>query len=59
MSSNLERRLQPVLACAETIGTALKDTADVPAMFMSPEDKRAALVALARLEAQLSALKLG
>ena len=58
MSSTLDRHLHPVLACAETIGAALKDTADVPVTFMSLADKRAALVELTRLEAQLSALKL-
>ena len=41
-----------------TIGTALKDTVDVQVTFMDPADKRAALVELTRLEAQLSALKL-
>ena len=50
--------MHPVLACAETIGTALKETADVQVTFMEPADKRAALLALTRLEAQLSALKL-
>jgi hypothetical protein len=50
--------VHPVLACIETIGAALKDTADVQVMFMEPGDKRTALVELTRLEAQLSALKL-
>ena len=50
--------VHPVLACADTIGTALKETADVQVTFMDPADKRAALLALTRLEAQLSALKL-
>ena len=58
MSSTLDRHLHPVLACAEMIGTALKDAADVSVMFMAPSDKRAALVELTRLQAQLSALKL-
>ena len=51
-------RVHPVLACADTIGTALKETADVPVTFMEPADKRVALLALIRLEAQLTALKL-
>ena len=50
--------MHPVLACAETIGEALKETADVQVAFMDPTDKRTALVELTRLEAQLSALKL-
>ena len=59
MSSTFDRAaLHPVLACAETIGTALKETADVQVTFMAPADKRAALLELTRLEAQLSALKL-
>jgi hypothetical protein len=59
MSSTLGRATpHPVLACVDSIGTALKDTADVQVTFMDPEDKRAALLELTRLEAQLSALKL-
>ena len=58
MSSTLDRHVHPVLACAETIGAALKETADVQVAFMDPADKRTALVELTRLEAQLSALKL-
>ncbi len=58
MSSTLEGNVHPVLACAETIGTALKETADVQVTFMEPAEKRAAMLALTRLEAQLSALKL-
>ena len=58
MSSTLDRHVHPVLACAETIGTALKETADVQVTFMDPAEKRAALLELTRLEAQLSALKL-
>jgi len=58
VSSTLDRHVHPVLACAETIGTALKDTAGVQVVFMDAADKRAALVELTRLEAQLSALKL-
>ena len=36
MSSTFDRSVHPVLACAETIGTALKDTVDVQVMFMDP-----------------------
>ena len=53
-----DHHAHPVLACAETIGTALKETVDVQVTFMAPAEKRAALVELTRLEAQLSALKL-
>ena len=48
----------PVLACVETMGAALKETADVPVTFMEPADKRTVLLELARLEAQLMALRL-
>ena len=59
MSSTFEgAAVHPVLACAEVIEGALKDAADVQVVFMDPDDKRSALVELARLEAQLSALKL-
>src|SRR4029450_1262392 len=59
VSSTFDRAaVHPVLACAETIGTALKETADVAVTFMSPADKRTALLGLTRLEAQLSALRL-
>ena len=58
MSTIFDHHVHPVLACAETIGAALKETADVQVTFMAPAEKRAALVELTRLEAQLSALKL-
>ena len=59
MSSTLDRAVpHPVLACVNAMGVALKDTVDVQVAFMDPADKRAALVELTRLEAQLSALKL-
>ena len=46
--------LHPVLACVASIESALKETADVQAVFMAPADKQAALVELTRLEAQLA-----
>ncbi len=59
MSSIFDRaRPHPVLCCVETIGTALKSTADVQVTFMEPAEKRSALVELTRLEAQLASLKL-
>ncbi len=58
MSSTFDRCVHPVLACADSIATALKATADVQVTFMDPGDKRDALLRLARLEAQLAALKL-
>ena len=48
----------PVLACADAMETALKETCGVEVTFMRPEDKRAALLQLTRVEAQLSALRL-
>jgi hypothetical protein len=47
-----------VLSCVDVIGTALAEAADVPVTFLAPTDKRAALLALSRIEAQTSALKL-
>ncbi len=58
MSSTLDRHVHPVLACADTIEGALKDSADVQVVFMDPADKRSALLRLARLEARLTALRL-
>ncbi len=57
MSSTFDRCTHPVLACADAIEAALKDSADVQVMFMDPDDKRAALLRLARLDAQLAALR--
>jgi hypothetical protein len=47
-----------VLACAQAIGAALQETADVQVTFMRPADKKAALLALTRLETQVAALRL-
>ena len=58
MSSTFEGCTHPVLACADAIEAALKESADVQVMFMDPDDKRAALLRLARLDAQLAALRL-
>ena len=59
MSSTFDRpAAHPVLACAEVIEAALKDAAGVQVAFMPPADKRAALLQLARVEAQLAALRL-
>ena len=49
--------VHPVLACADAIEGALKDSADVQVVFMDPADKRSALLRLARLEARLTALQ--
>jgi hypothetical protein len=48
----------PVLACADAIEAALKETADVQLTFMAPSDKRTALLRLTRLESQLAGLKM-
>ena len=47
-----------MLACADAIEGALKETVDVPVAFMDPADKRTALLQLTRLEARLTALRL-
>ena len=59
MSSTFDRAaVHPVLACADAIEHALKDARDVQVVFMDPDDKRSALLRLARLEARLTALRL-
>ena len=59
MSSTFDRAAaHPVLACADAIEGALKEAADVQVVFMDPADKRTALLRLARLDAQLTALRL-
>lgn len=59
MSTTFDRPARhPVLACAETVEAALKETRDVELTFMRPEDKRAALLRLTRVEAQLASVRL-
>ena len=59
MSATFDRpSLHPVLACADAIEASIKETRDVELTFMRPEEKRAALVQLAQVEAQLAALRL-
>lgn len=59
MSSAFDRvNPHPVLVCADMLETALKETADAQVMFMDADDKRAALLRLARLDAQLAGLRL-
>lgn len=59
MSSSFDRAApSPVIACVDALGAALRETAGAPVLFLAPADKRAALLGLARIEAQVSALKL-
>jgi hypothetical protein len=59
VSSTFDRAaVHPVLVCANAIDNALKCAAEVQVVFMDPADKRSALLQLARLEAQLTALRL-
>ena len=48
----------PVLRCADALESALKDVADVDPGFMTTGDKRAAVVRLAKVEAELKELQL-
>jgi len=48
----------PVLACAATIGAALKDVADIEPAFMRTAEKADALLALSRIETEVTALRL-
>ncbi len=58
MSSQPIEHLHPVLDFAHRLVSRLDSLADAPLMSMRPEDKRAALVTLARGRAQLDALAL-
>ena len=58
MSSQPVEHLHPVLEFAQRLVSRLDSLADAPLMSMRPEDKRAALVTLARGRAQLDALAL-
>ena len=51
-------RVHPVLACADLIERALKDVRGVDPVFMTTEDKAAALTRLDRLGDQVTALRL-
>jgi hypothetical protein len=48
----------PVLACAATVGAALKDVADIEPAFMRTAEKADALLALSRIETEVTALRL-
>ena len=48
----------PVLACADVIGAALKDVADVEPVFMRTDDKRTVLLQLTELSGRLEELRL-
>ena len=58
MSSQPIEHLHPVLDFAQRLVSRLDSVTDAPLMSMRPEDKRAALVALAQGRAQLDALAL-
>jgi hypothetical protein len=59
VSSTFDRAAaHPVLACADAIEGALKETVDVQLAFMDPCDKREALLCLAQIEAQVAGLRL-
>jgi hypothetical protein len=59
VSSTFEHGVvHPVLACIEAMEAALKATADVQVMFMTPAEKRTALVELTRVEALVAGLRL-
>jgi hypothetical protein len=59
MSSTFDRATpHPVLALLDTMDAALEEVADVPALFMAPAEKRAAMVGLTAIEAQVAAQKM-
>ena len=58
MSATFDHSVHPVLSCVASLESALKATADVQVIFMSPADKKSALLDLARVEAQLAGLRL-
>ncbi len=50
--------VHPILGCAVEVAAALGRVAEVSPIFMSPADKKAALIALGRHEARLAELRL-
>jgi hypothetical protein len=58
VESSLERRQPPLLAGAAIIEAALDDMSVSNPVFLEPQEKRAVLVQLARLEARLTAVRL-
>lgn len=59
MESSFDRRMtHPVLACVDSVEASVKSVADISVMFMETAHKRTALLALARVESQLAALRL-
>ena len=54
----MESQRHPVVAAAAALEAALKDVADVDPTFMATRDKKAALLALDRVGAQLEELRL-
>ncbi|KAA1426682.1 hypothetical protein F0U47_13140, partial [Nocardioides antri] len=56
--AQLMPRPHPITACADQLSAALADVAGVPAVYMSPADKRAALLALTAAERRLAELRL-
>ncbi|KAA1426701.1 hypothetical protein F0U47_12040, partial [Nocardioides antri] len=56
--AQLMPRPHPITACADQLSAVLAEVAGVPAVYMSPEDKRAALLALTDAERRLAELRL-
>src|SRR5580765_5067292 len=58
MSTITHTGTHPVLACADTIGTALDEVAAVEPVFMTTSEKQTALVELRRLASRVESLAL-
>ncbi|MCX6399898.1 MAG: DUF222 domain-containing protein [Propionibacteriales bacterium] len=58
MTATATSGVHPILACAGVIADALKDVSDVQPTFMSPADKKAALLQIAANEAAQAELRL-
>ncbi|WP_183093231.1 HNH endonuclease signature motif containing protein [Nocardioides stalactiti] len=58
MVAQVVERQHPILACAQAIGAALADVADVQPTYMAPADQRAALLELTTVRRQLDELQL-
>ncbi|KAA1427928.1 DUF222 domain-containing protein [Nocardioides antri] len=56
--AQLMPRPHPITACADRVSAVLAEVAGVPAVYMSPVDKRAALLALTDAERRLAELRL-
>jgi hypothetical protein len=58
MTATVATGVHPIMACVQSVSNAVADVADVQPIFMSTDEKKAALVGLAAGEAALAELRL-